>query len=174
MDSQFSMDRKEAANIAITSAIGTMNVVLYEPDIRKALSGVPLFTHTMIAFTAVFLLKVAWKWNFAFSTVDPRQIIDLVQKVADLMSSVEASDKHLTYHIARGLNKMLAQLKAKKVDQARPLNEGNSNPLADNVDEQDLIGENFPTPILDFEYNWTEGPTLFDFPVSSSGMGIYR
>lgn len=101
------MDRKESANIAISSAMACLNMVLEEPDIRDAIVGVPIFTHTMVTFSAVFLLKVAVNWNSAYLSIDGRQVRRLVERVIELMTCVSAGEKHLTRHIARGLSKML-------------------------------------------------------------------
>ena len=103
----FSMDRKESANIAISSAMACLNMVLEEPDIRDAIVGVPIFTHTMVTFSAVFLLKVAVNWNSAYLSLDGRQVRRLVERVIELLNCVSAGEKHLTRHIARGLGKML-------------------------------------------------------------------
>ncbi|CAI7597347.1 unnamed protein product [Penicillium glandicola] len=103
----FSMDRKESANIAISSAMACLNMVLEEPDIRDAIVGVPIFTHTMVTFSAVFLLKVAINWNTAYLSINPRQVRRLVERVIELMNCVSAGERHLTRHIARGLGKML-------------------------------------------------------------------
>ena len=101
------MDRREAANIAISSAMACLNMVLEEPDIRDAIVGVPIFTHTMVTFSAVFLLKVAVNWNSAYLSIDGRQVRRLVERVIELLNCVSAGDRHLTRHIARGLGKML-------------------------------------------------------------------
>ncbi|CAG7939645.1 unnamed protein product [Penicillium nalgiovense] len=103
----FSMDRKESANIAISSAMACLNMVLEEPDIRDAIVGVPIFTHTMVTFSAVFLLKVAINWNTAYLSINSRQVRRLVERVIELMNCVSAGERHLTRHIARGLGKML-------------------------------------------------------------------
>ncbi|EKV07357.1 C6 transcription factor, putative [Penicillium digitatum] len=103
----FSMDRKESANIAISSAMACLNMVLEEPDIRDAIVGVPIFTHTMVTFSAVFLLKVVINWNTAYLSINARQVRRLVERVIELMNCVSAGERHLTRHIARGLGKML-------------------------------------------------------------------
>ncbi|GMG32832.1 unnamed protein product [Aspergillus oryzae var. brunneus] len=103
----FSMDRKESANIAISSAMACLNMVLEEPDIRDAIVGVPIFTHTMVTFSAVFLLKVAVNWNSAYLSLDGREVRRLVERVIELLNCVSAGERHLTRHIARGLGKML-------------------------------------------------------------------
>ncbi|KAF7117173.1 hypothetical protein CNMCM5793_005893 [Aspergillus hiratsukae] len=103
----FSMDRKESANIAISSAMACLNMVLEEQDIRDAIVGVPIFTHTMVTFSAVFLLKVAVNWNSAYLSIDGREVRRLVERVIELLNCVSAGERHLTRHIARGLSKML-------------------------------------------------------------------
>lgn len=82
-------------------------MVLEERDIRDAIVGVPIFTHTMITFSAVFLLKVAVNWNSAYLNINGRQVRRLVERVIELMNCVSAGERHLTRHIARGLSKML-------------------------------------------------------------------
>ncbi|KAK9364890.1 hypothetical protein V1509DRAFT_634913 [Lipomyces kononenkoae] len=110
-NAKLSTDRKEAADMAISSAIATLNMVLEEPDIRNSIVGVNLYTHAMVAFSAVFLLKIAWNWRTTSLNVDSSQIYDLLDKIVVLMSGSLASDKHMTFHIAKGLRRMLNHLR---------------------------------------------------------------
>jgi hypothetical protein len=172
-DANLSLDRREAANTAISSAMATLNMVLYEPDIRTALVGVPLFTHTMVAFSALFLLKVAWKWSSAFLNIDQRQVLGLVHNVIDIMSGVKASDKHLTAHIANGLNKILAKFRSR--ESGAPLHfDPNINGIG--ITENQGLGQepatnSFETFGLDFPETWDEFPNSLDFfPVPISGV----
>lgn len=120
-----SSQRKKHANIAINSAIQTLNLVLNEPDIEKSLVGVPLYLHSMITFAAVFLLKIAVKGCSASIPGCPGQqnsiasaglLIDvpyvesLVERTVKMMISCSerASERHVSHHIARGLGKMLS------------------------------------------------------------------
>ncbi|KAL2814397.1 hypothetical protein BDW59DRAFT_21368 [Aspergillus cavernicola] len=122
-----SAERKKRANLAIESAIGTLMVVLDEPDIQRALVGVPLYLHSMITFAAVFLLKIAAKGcssivpgnqtqpNSIASAglhIDVSYVRALVGRIIELMVSCSkrASERHLSHHIARGLKKMLMGL----------------------------------------------------------------
>jgi hypothetical protein len=122
-----SAERKKHANLAIESAIETLLVVLDEPDIQRALIGVPLYLHSMITFAAVFLLKIAAKCcsgtlpnaqgqqnsiASAGLSIDAPYVRALVGKIIELMvtCSRRASERHLTHHIARGLRKMLTGL----------------------------------------------------------------
>ncbi|KAL4894237.1 hypothetical protein BDV59DRAFT_207247 [Aspergillus ambiguus] len=122
-----SEERKKRANIAVESAIGTLLVVLDEPDIQTALVGVPLYLHSMITFAAVFLLKIAAKGcstcipgnqgaqNSIASAgllIDVAYVRALVGRIIEMMVSCSrrASERHLSHHIARGLRKMLTGL----------------------------------------------------------------
>lgn len=123
-----SLERRKRANIAIESAMATLQVVLDERDIQRALVGVPLYLHSMITFAAVFLLKIAAKscsngtHNGAQSQhnsiasagllVDVGYVRVLVGRIVEMMVSCSqrASERHLSHHIARGLRKMLTGL----------------------------------------------------------------
>ncbi|KAL4866648.1 hypothetical protein BDV12DRAFT_172611 [Aspergillus spectabilis] len=122
-----SVERKKRANLAIESAIGTLMVVLDEPDIQRALVGVPLYLHSMITFAAVFLLKIAAKGcsstvpssqtqqNSIASSglhIDVSYVRALAGRIIELMVSCSkrASERHLSHHISRGLKKMLTGL----------------------------------------------------------------
>ncbi|KKK12145.1 hypothetical protein AOCH_000689, partial [Aspergillus ochraceoroseus] len=138
----FSMDRKESANIAISSAMACLNMVLEEQDIRDAIVGVPIFTHTMVTFSAVFLLKVAVNWNSAYLSLDRRQVRGLVERVIALLTCVSAGERHLTRHIARGLSKMLERLDSGTVgDRRRGGSDvpGGANAMAQGFPPPDLI-----------------------------------
>ena len=168
-DANLSIDRREAANTAISSAMATLNMVLHEPDIRQALVGVPLFTHTMVAFSAVFLLKVAWKWGSAPLNIDHHQVLGLVQDVIDVLSNVKASEKHLTYHIANGLKKMLAKFRSREVGASS--NFDFAMKAMDVVEKACLTSESALQSVegfgVDFPETWNEFPVSLDFfPVS--------
>ncbi|KAJ5110942.1 hypothetical protein N7532_001477 [Penicillium argentinense] len=121
---EMSPERRKRANIAIESAIATLQVVLDERDIQRALVGVPLYLHSMITFAAVFLLKMAAKTcsngtnpqtNSIASAgllVDIEYVRVLVGRIVEMMVSCSqrASERHLSHHIARGLRKMLTGL----------------------------------------------------------------
>ncbi|OQU94481.1 Fungal Zn2-Cys6 binuclear cluster domain-containing protein [Cladophialophora immunda] len=151
---QFSLDRREAANSAIASAMSTMNLVLHEPDIRNAVARVTLFKHTMVAFAAVFLLKVVWSWNSASLNIDRRQVLELVQAVVDLLSGVQASRRHLCRYIATGLSKMISRLKSKPLSQPRHDADGAIN-ISGGIDDDSYgsMSENV-SDALGFEDDW--------------------
>ncbi|KAF2876862.1 fungal-specific transcription factor-like protein [Massariosphaeria phaeospora] len=120
----FSHDRREAANIAITAATSTLALIFEEPDLRRALSGVPIFTHTMVAFCATFLLKMAKTWGGVAQAASPEwtmepiglglnfnigQVLSLTRRSANLQARVAESlnEKHLIRHIVAGVRELL-------------------------------------------------------------------
>ncbi|KAH7376373.1 hypothetical protein B0T11DRAFT_314702 [Plectosphaerella cucumerina] len=52
-------DRQEAANNAIISAMSTARLIIDDAPLQRALVGLPIFAHAMIAVCASFLLKMA-------------------------------------------------------------------------------------------------------------------
>jgi hypothetical protein len=87
-----------------------LQLVINEPDIRDGLNGVPLYLHTMITYASVFLLKVQQQWKAIRLVTDSFLTRDTVGHIIKLLNEVRASDRHLSYHIARGLTKMLERL----------------------------------------------------------------
>ncbi|PYH88900.1 Zn(II)2Cys6 transcription factor [Aspergillus ellipticus CBS 707.79] len=172
-----SSERKKRANLAIQSAIDTLLVVLDEPDIQRALVGVPLYLHSMITFAAVFLLKIAAKGcsiNNPSSKGQQNSIASagllinvmyvrvLVGRIVEMMVSCSkrASEHHLSHHIARGLKKMLTGLeeweKRNSCNTQTPGHSSNDNqsmfkpviiPGAQPLGERDTI-LNHPPPLL--------------------------
>ncbi|KAJ5918717.1 hypothetical protein N7454_009861 [Penicillium verhagenii] len=154
----FSMDRKESANIAISSAMACLNMVLEEPDIRDAIVGVPIFTHTMVTFSAVFLLKVAINWNSAYLSINARQVRLLVERVIELMNCVSAGERHLTRHIARGLGKMLERFDTWEAGwQVGANNDGGLVDGRDVPGGANAMAQGFPPPDLIYDMVGTYG-----------------
>ena len=143
----FSVERRAAANTAIASAMSTLSLVLEDDDIRHAIVDAPIFTHTMISFSAMFLLKVALKTELE---VDIERTQDLIGKVISLMRNSVASETHLTRHIAKGLERMLNKFAAYAPQRSTPSSGFMDQILEDHnlmlpVDQQwhDLAGTTF-------------------------------
>ncbi|OOF98986.1 hypothetical protein ASPCADRAFT_403271 [Aspergillus carbonarius ITEM 5010] len=124
--SLLSLGHREAANRAIAAAMATLTLILEETDLRIAFPSVPIFTYTMVAFCATFLLKMAATWgkdtagevgdgsNLLGLVINTRHIVSLVRQSADMLAGVAASlnEKHLAKHIAAGMLEMLQQFHA--------------------------------------------------------------
>jgi len=167
-----SLDRREAANMAISSAMAILNTFIHEPDIRNAIVGMPLYTHTMVSFSSVFLIKVAWNWKSASLCIDQQQIHDLVQKVANLLSAVEASEKHLAYHIANGLNRMLEKLKMPDIESGSLERNDVQNQFQEQTSgflSHDTAYDTFNIPVFGFDATWAESSNWADLATSFGG-----
>ncbi|KAJ4374199.1 hypothetical protein N0V83_002940 [Neocucurbitaria cava] len=122
-----SYDRREAANIAISAATSTLTLIFEEPDLRKAMTAVPIFTHTMVAFSATFLLKMAKTWGGMAQAQSPEmatepvglglnfninQVLSLSRRSASFLAKVaeNLNEKHLIRHIVHGINDLLKRL----------------------------------------------------------------
>lgn len=99
--------RKDHATIAIHSAFRVLSIVLDVSDIRESLVGVPLYMTTMIAFAAVFLLKVTARWRgIGFSPYEPDQVWEQVNRVINMLNEKRVGEQHIIHHVAAGLEKM--------------------------------------------------------------------
>ncbi|KAL3482338.1 hypothetical protein BJX99DRAFT_216848 [Aspergillus californicus] len=153
----FSMDRRESANIAISSAMACLNMVLDEQDIRDAIVGVPIFTHTMVTFSAVFLLKVAVNWNSAYLSLDSGQVRSLVERVIELLNCVSAGERHLTRHIARGLSKMLERFDSWDISNGAQVGMIGEGPESSVPGGANAMAQGFPPPDLIYDMVGTYG-----------------
>ncbi|RDW59813.1 hypothetical protein BP6252_12900 [Coleophoma cylindrospora] len=109
---EFTVGRRQFANTAIGCAMAILNSVLDIPDIRNSVVGVPLYLHTMITYSAVFLLNVRQKWRMFNLSADAALIRNLVTRVISLLQESKASERHLTCHMAIGLQKILDRFTA--------------------------------------------------------------
>lgn len=90
--SNFSPQRIAMARVAIESARHVLTTILTVEEIRICLIGVPLYVHTMIAFAAVFLMKVTSRWRNVAGIgdlVNPTDDVwNLVEKVVEVLKDV--------------------------------------------------------------------------------------
>ncbi|RPB08114.1 hypothetical protein P167DRAFT_512649, partial [Morchella conica CCBAS932] len=90
--------RKDHATIAIHSAFQVLSIVLDVSDIRESLVGVPLYMTTMIAFAAVFLLKVTARWRgIGFSPYEPDQVWEQVNRVINMLNEKRVGEQHIIH-----------------------------------------------------------------------------
>ncbi|KAE8385959.1 hypothetical protein BDV23DRAFT_164118 [Aspergillus alliaceus] len=120
-----SLAHREAANAAIAAATSTLTLILEDGDLRRAFPGVPIFTYTMVAFCATFLLKMAATWGKSSTqfglAVNTRHIVSLVQRSADMLANVAMSlnERHIAKHIATGMLEMLQKFYALDENETR-------------------------------------------------------
>ncbi|KAI1621017.1 hypothetical protein EDD37DRAFT_142069 [Exophiala viscosa] len=93
---------------AIESAHQILEIVLGEPDLRRALAGVPLYLHAMIAFAVVFLIKMSAIWDLIGVTVDAHaRTKPLVDGIIAAMRECKAGANHILYKMATGFERLM-------------------------------------------------------------------
>lgn len=131
-------DRQEASNTAITAAMSTARLIIDDTNLQKALIGLPIFTHAMIAVCASFLLKMAVvfgepdpgssrnngsgnttlllprdliQWGLNFHT---KTALNLVQRLVQVLGQVadNASHRHVARQVVTGLGELLQRFGA--------------------------------------------------------------
>ena len=89
-----------------------------------------------------------------------------MQSLVDVMSNVSAGEKHLTYHIANGLTKMLDRFRNRRSGQIGVGVRTRHAPITDRAkvlpQQQDLIVEPFDIHGLDLDA-WNDFGSTFDF-----------
>jgi hypothetical protein len=176
-----SLEHREAVNAAIAAATSTLTLVLEDDDLRRAFPGVPIFTYTMVAFCATFLLKMAATWGKSSTqfgleygedtitiglAVNTRHIVSLVQRSADVLANVAMSlnERHLAKHIATGMLEMLQQFCA--------LDESETRQPGDRIEGGDIDGlAAFLPESNDNNAFWAGGYNLYDLG-GTFGFGL--
>lgn len=119
-------DRQEAANNAIMAATSTAKLIVDDAALQKALIGLPIFAHAMIAVCASFLLKMAVVFGEPDSHLDgtlhlPRDLAEYglnfhtktaltnVESLVRVLGQVadKASRGHVARQVITGLRELL-------------------------------------------------------------------
>jgi hypothetical protein len=111
-----SEQRREFANVAIAHALGTLSFILEDPSIRTSIQGVPLYLHTAVTYASMFLLRVQMRWRPARLNISMTVVLALIESTAQLLSQAHVSERHLSFHVANGLVRML--VKFRKIEEA--------------------------------------------------------
>lgn len=93
---------------AIESAHQILEIVLGEPDLRRALVGVPLYLHAMIAFAVVFLIKMSAIWDvIGVSTDAHARTKPLIEGIIATLRECKAGSNHILYKMATGFQRLM-------------------------------------------------------------------
>ncbi|CAI6335993.1 unnamed protein product [Periconia digitata] len=181
-----SYDRREAANIAISAATATLTLIFEEPDLRKAMFGVPLFTHTMVAFCATFLLKMARTWGVVAQTASPEwttepaglglnfniaQVLSLSRRSANLLSRISESlnEKHLIRYIVRGIKELLKFFDAPETPNSSTNTAHIRNTVPDAASQATVAPD--PVNMMNSDLSNMNGFNMYDL-IGSYGFGF--
>ena len=116
----------EIAEMAIASATYILRTVNTDSELQSHLNGLPLYFDTMIAFTAVFLLKISTEYSNKIP-IDTAEALSLVRHSVSVLEGVgsKMKSKHLLIRIGQGLRMMVERYKTSIVQQ--PAHPGNLN-----------------------------------------------
>nr|XP_036576456.1 fungal specific transcription factor [Colletotrichum truncatum]KAF6783194.1 fungal specific transcription factor [Colletotrichum truncatum] len=104
-------ERRGFINTAIASASAALELILTDPDMRRAVIGVPLYLLTTIAYAAMFLMKVYMQWKPAKVDIHYNDVVSLIERVVILLGETQRCTRHVAHYIGRGLNNMLEKFK---------------------------------------------------------------
>lgn len=99
----------ENASSAVQAATAIINILLDDKDAQVAIGYVPHHIHGMVAFAAMFLLKIATKYREQLF-VDMVHFQRLIGGLASHFKSTDVGKDHLIHRMAEGLEKMTETL----------------------------------------------------------------
>ncbi|PWY78381.1 hypothetical protein BO70DRAFT_317288 [Aspergillus heteromorphus CBS 117.55] len=167
----------QAANCALSAAADTLRAFGDGPDRGRVFCNVPIFTFTMVAFCATFLLKITATWGrdvtrglakekgLNIPDVDNVRLVEsLTLKLSIYATQLNA--KHLAEHIADGLDGMLVKYRDLLVRTrlCNPLLTSHSPPATN----QEVSGEN---AVWTGEYNLHNLGGTFGFGLDETLLG---
>ena len=95
---------------AIDAAHFILQYTMEEAAYKESLVGIPLYLHSMIAFAAVFLIKMAHKWQIIGVTINPEnQTKPLIERMITTLRDCRAGANHMVYSMASGFERLLKQ-----------------------------------------------------------------
>ncbi len=103
-----SLERETAANAAVLSATSILRAVVSDTEIQSYLDGLPIYFNVMIAFAAVFLLKVSTKFTESVE-IDVEEIKSLMTALVMTLRHVTSTmhPKHLLVSITKGIESLI-------------------------------------------------------------------
>lgn len=101
-------DLEDISICAITTAISILQLLIDSEELRASLIGVPHYFHTMFAFAAVFLLKIATRFR-QYVNVDVELVFSISKQVLEIFKQCSCARQHLVHRISQGLTKMIEQ-----------------------------------------------------------------
>jgi hypothetical protein len=158
---ELSAQRRELATVAINCATTILHTVLDDPDVRNSVVGVPIYLHTMITYSSVFLLKVQQRWKAFELDIDHVSMRDLVARTISLLSGAKAGKRHLACYIALGLSKMLDRFTAWEVHDRQSIPVSEPTRLSNQAMQTHATGSELTTDYGAFEMYENSTP-LFD------------
>lgn len=105
--------------MAIASATSTLTPILDDPDMRRAVIGVPLYLLTAITYACLFLMKVQSQWNQAEFDIDYGRVVELVERTIAMLNNARQCVRHVTHYIGTGLNSILQKVQEREAQEGQ-------------------------------------------------------
>ena len=101
-------EMEEFASAGISSACSIVRTIVVDEEIQSYLGGLPTYFDTMIAFSAVFLLKITHK-SPANIKIDKEEIFGLIKQLIVVLNNVTSRThaQHILSSIAASIGKLL-------------------------------------------------------------------
>jgi hypothetical protein len=159
--------RREIGQCAVHSALAILQTVEADIEIQSFLNGLSVYFHTMIAFAAVFLLKVSTSFSglVELDTTETQQSLETLNLVLkDVTSSMHP--RHILVSIAKGIHSLLQRSNLAKNTSSRESSARLPSPQ---------IQPELESPNADL--NWWMDPELsfmgeFDFLGQNPGVSL--
>jgi hypothetical protein len=105
---QISSNMKEFAHSAMDSAASIVRLIVDDRSVQSSLAELPTYYHTMLAFAAVFLLKIARRGPTNIR-IDRDESFGLMERFIAVLTNVTAKvhQQHSLYNIATSIRKLL-------------------------------------------------------------------
>ncbi|RMZ79591.1 hypothetical protein DV737_g3332, partial [Chaetothyriales sp. CBS 132003] len=163
----------ENASAAVQAATSIINLLVEDKDAHVAIAFVPHHVHGMVAFAAMFLLKIATKHREQLF-VDIDHFHRLIGGLADHFKQIDIGKDHLLHRMADGLDKMAESLggparsRGRKLPAARQPQQGDSKPAQAVATVAPAVA-NGMSALPDFS---GLDPSGFDFSDGALGLGM--
>lgn len=107
----------EIASTAMLSASSILGLITNDGEMQSFLNGLPLCFDMMIAFSVVFLLKIATKYPDTV-WMDKARLFELTTRTVEMLKSVSMKmhESHMVVCIANGLDKLVQKLQVASPD----------------------------------------------------------
>ncbi|KAM0330222.1 hypothetical protein ACHAQA_004397 [Verticillium albo-atrum] len=106
-----SPERRHFIDSALASASAALQLILNDPDMRRAVIGVPLYLLTAMAYAAIFLMKVQSEWKAAEFNISFTEVVTLLEATVSLLNDSQGCVRHVAHYLGKGLNTMLEKFK---------------------------------------------------------------
>ena len=159
----------ENASAAVQAAIAIINLLLEDKDAQIAVAFVPHHIHGMVAFAAMFLLRIATRHSEQLF-VDQGRYQRLIGALAQHFQTVDLGKDHLIHRMAEGLEKMSESLGGPTRRHRKSTSKGQvASDIKPDVSASQGHLSNGSSDIPDYT---SLDPTAFDFGDSAMNLGM--